>query len=209
MKVKNKILPQIIFLLFVSFFQLSEGIAASVKAVSMYEMLQASQFVFEGTVQSIEAKEGNNKRIYTYVTFAIQDIIKGRYLAKTITLRFMGGTVGDVAMVISDMDFLETGEHGIYFVESLKRHQVNPLYGWQQGHFLVEPDGDTGTERILTRDKQPVTEIQRNSSGTSAQGPGGLSTGVARGLEIGPKGAEGMPLDQFKKVLREQLTGSR
>jgi len=209
MPVKNTTLLHILFLLFTGFFPLSDGIAASVKAVSMDEMAQASQFVFEGKVLAIEAKKVGNNRIYTYVTFAIQDIMKGQHIAKTITLRFLGGSVGDLAMVIADMELPEVGEHGIYFVESLKRHQVNPLYGWQQGHFLVESDKITGTERIVTKDKQPVTAILSSSSAASVQGPADLSTGVARGLAIGPKGAEGMTLAQFKKALREHMTGSR
>lgn len=175
----------------------------------MNEMAQSSQFVFEGKVLAIEARKGGNNRIYTYVTFAIQDIMKGQHIAKNITLRFLGGTVGDLAMVISDMEIPEKGEHGIYFVESLKRNQVNPLYGWQQGHFLVESDKITGAERVLTNDKQPVTAILSSSSAAAIHGPADLSTGVARGLAIGPKGTEGMTLGQFKKALHEHMTGSR
>lgn len=205
MTIKNKILPLIAILLFMSFIPISFGSAASVKEVSMDEMLSVCQFVFEGQVVSIEAKENSNKRIHTYVTFAIHDIIKGKHVSKNIILSFLGGTVGDVTMLVSDMNFPEIGEHGIYFVESLKRSQVNPLYGWKQGHFLVETDTATGTERVLTRNKQPVTEVRSDKQMASTQVPAGLSTGVARGLIVGRKGESGMTLDQFKKALREQL----
>ena len=72
---------------------ISNGNAASVREVSMDEMLQQSQFVFEGTVTAIEARENSQKRIHTYVTFEIKDIIKGEYHSNIITLRFLGGTV--------------------------------------------------------------------------------------------------------------------
>ena len=183
---------------------ISYGIAASVKEVSMGEMIQGCQFVFEGKVVSIEAKENSNKRIHTYVTFEIQEIIKGKHSGRNITLSFWGGTVGDVAMELH-----EIGEHGIYVVESLKRPQVNPLYGWKQGHFLVETDDETGTERVLTRSERPVTEVRSDKQMASPQGPAGLSTGVARGLTVGRKGDKGMPLGQFKKALREQLGASQ
>lgn len=185
---------------------ISYGNAASVREVAMTEMLQMCQLVFEGKVVSIEAKEDDRKRIHTFVTFEIQEIIKGEHSNKTITLSFLGGTVGDVTMMVGDMKFPEVGEHGIYFVESLKRTQVNPLYGWSQGHFLVETD-ETGTERVLSRSRHPVTEVRSNTEITVTQVPAGLSTGVARGLTLGhEQGTKGLTLGEFKKALHERLS---
>ena len=186
------------------------GNAASVRQVSMDEMLQQCQFVFEGKVTDLEAKENNQKRIHTYVTFAIQEVIKGEYPSDTITLSFLGGTVGDVTMAVSDMKFPQVGEHGIYFVESLERVQVNPLYGWSQGHFLVEPD-DSGTDRVMTSSKHPVTEVASDrpvKSLNSSQDPAqALSKGVARGLTLAEENqaTRGLSADEFKKVLQERM----
>jgi hypothetical protein len=47
------------------------GHASSVREVSLNEMIQKSQFVFEGTVTVIEARGNSQKRIHTYVTFEI------------------------------------------------------------------------------------------------------------------------------------------
>ena len=184
---------------------ISYGNAASVREVTITEMLQECQFVFEGKVVSTEAKEDSNKRIHTFVTFGIQEIIKGEHPDNTITLSFLGGTVGDVTMMVSEMKLPEVGEHGVYFVESIKRRQMNPLYGWSQGHFLVEAD-DTGTERILTRSKQPVTEVRSNTQMNTTTPPVRLSTGVARGLTLGrEQGAKGLTPGEFKKALHERL----
>jgi len=184
---------------------ISSGNAASVKEVTMVEMLQVSQFVFEGKVISSESQENSRQRIHTFVTFEIQEIIKGDYPMDSITLSFLGGTVGDVTLMVSDMNFPEVGEHGIYFVESIKRSQVNPIYGWSQGHFLVETDG-SGTDRVLTRNRQPVVEVKSDTQMTSTQFSTGLSTGVARGLTLGRKqNAEGLTLGEFKSALHERL----
>ncbi|GAB6192072.1 hypothetical protein [Desulfocastanea catecholica] len=185
---------------------MSYGNAATVREVTMTEMLQMCQLVFEGKVISIEAKEDDRNRIHTFVTFKLQEIIKGEHPNSTITLSFLGGTVGDVTMMVGDMKFPEVGEHGIYFVESMRRPQVNPLYGWSQGHFLVETD-ETGTERVLTRSRQPVTEVRSNTEITATQVPTGLSTGVARGLTLGQEQRnKGLTLVEFKKVLHERLS---
>jgi hypothetical protein len=186
---------------------ISYGNASSVLEVSLNEMLQQSQFVFEGTVTAIEARENSQKRIHTYVTFEIKDIIKGKYHSNIITLSFLGGTVGDVTMAVSGMRLPQEGEHGIYFVESLERLQVNPLYGWSQGHFIVERDV-TGSERIMTNRRLPITEVmdtmQDEQMTPDKERTQALSKGVVRDLVIA-KDKEGMTVDEFKRVLHERI----
>ncbi len=175
------------------------GHASSVREVSLNEMIQKSQFVFEGTVTVIEARGNSQKRIHTYVTFEITDVIKGEYPRKTITLRFLGGTVGGVTLAVSDMQLPQEGEHGIYFVESLERLQVHPLYGWSQGHFIVEHDA-TGIQRIMTNRRLPVTAVMDKMQ----DGQQELSKGVVRDFVI-EKSKKGLTVDEFKRVLHERM----
>jgi len=193
---------------------ISFGHASSVREVSMNEMLQQSQFVFEGMVTATEARENSQKRIHTYVTFEITDIIKGEYRSNIITLRFLGGTVNDVTMVVSDMRLPQKGEHGIYFVESLERFQVNPLYGWSQGHFIVEPDG-TGNQRVMTNRRLPVTGVMAykpdESMTPGKEGIQALSKGVLRDLAVAQEGEDkkGMTVDEFKSALHKRMGSNR
>jgi hypothetical protein len=205
-----KILSLIAILVCLLLIPISHTHAASVRQVTMDEMLQQCQFVFEGKVLALESKENSQKRIHTYVTFEIQDIIKGEYSSGTITLSFLGGTVGDVTMGVSDMKVPQLAERGIYFVESLERSQVHPLYGWSQGHFLVQPD-ETGIDRVMTSNEQPVTEVMKDMSVeqmNSSQEPVPLlSKGVARGVKFAlkDKGNKGLTAEGFKKILREKM----
>jgi len=193
---------------------ISNGYASSVREVSMDEMLQQSQLVFEGTVTAVKGRENSQKRIHTYVTFEVKDTIKGDYPGDTLTLRFLGGTVGDVTMKVSDMRLPQEGEHGIYFVESLERFQVNPLYGWSQGHFIVEYD-DTGIRRIMTNRRLPVVGIRDYMlDGKITQGESRvpvLSKGVARDIIVAQerKDNKGMLVDEFKKVLYMRMGKSQ
>jgi hypothetical protein len=188
----------------------SDGNATSVREVSVDEMLRQSQFVFEGTVTAVEARENSQKRIHTYVTFEIKDIIKGAYHGNVITLRFLGGTVGDVTMAVSDMRLPQQLEHGIYFVESLERDQVNPLYGWSQGHFIVQRDA-VGGERVMTNGRLPVTGVMDSMPDEqmtpTKDGTQALSRGVSRGVVVGheEKGDVGLTVVEFKKVLHERM----
>ena len=206
----NAILKFSAFYMLLCLMPISIGNATSVREVSMDELLQQSQFVFEGTVTAIEARQNSQKRIHTYVTFEITDIIKGEYPDNIITLRFLGGTVDDVTMVVSDMQLPQEGEHGIYFVESLERFQVNPLYGWSQGHFIVERDG-TGSERVMTNRGLPVTGVMDYMS-DEPKTPGkermhDLSRGVVRDLVVAQEGEDNkaMTVDEFKKGLHKRM----
>lgn len=203
----TRFLPAIlgVFLFLVA---IPNGFAASVRQVNIDEMLEQCQFVFEGNVVSVEARENSQKRIHTYVTFEIRDVIKGDYPSDSITLSFLGGTVGDVTMAVSDMKFPQIDEHGIYFVESLSKAQVHPLYGWSQGHFLVEAD-DSGLDRVMTNSREPVTGLEGGGAveqmkSEPLQGP---SKGVASGLTLAQtkKEIRGLTADEFKTALHERM----
>jgi len=206
-KIKQlKVIP-VFIVMFLFLLPISYLDAASVRAVSMDELLQKSQFVFEGTVTGIEAKEKNQKRIHTYVTFNISEIIKGEYADNVITLRFLGGTVGDNSMSVSDQRIPQVGEQGIYFVESLESFQINPFYGWSQGHFILQRDL-SGAQRVMTNRGLPVRGVIDNSQSNmispeevSAQP---LSNGVATSIMVDmEKNVEnGMTADDFKTILR-------
>jgi hypothetical protein len=139
----------------------------------------------------------------------IKDIIKGEYHSN-ITLRFLGGTVGDLTLAVTDMRLPQQGEHGIYFVESLERFQVNPLYGWSQGYFIVERDA-TGSERVMTNRRLPITGVmdylpdeQMTPSKERIQV---LSKGILRDLVVAQEENDnrGMTVDEFKQVLHKRM----
>jgi hypothetical protein len=187
------------------------GHAASVRQVTLNEMLAACPLVFEGRVTAVEAQEDSRGgRIHTYVTFEVQDVIKGEDPGSFITLRFLGGRMGDVTMTVSDMTMPRAGERGIYFVESLERFQAHPLYGWSQGHFIVVPDS-AGTDRVMTGTGHPVTGIDGDVTQDPADSqPGPVSdpkTGVAAGVYFARENMEpdGLTPEEFKQMLRHRM----
>ncbi len=178
--------------------------ALSVKAVSVEELLGNSALVLEGQVTASESRPVEGTRlIQTCVRIEIAEVIKGHYPAGSLELCFLGGTLDDVTMRVAGMRYPELGETGIYFVESLDRLQVHPLYGGPQGHFLVVHDPATDEERVLTSGERPVVGVI-SSSGRATPG---LSTGAARGvLTADPPGiSNAMTKDDFKQSLRAIL----
>ena len=56
------------------------------------------------------------------------------------------------------------GEQGIYFVEGMPpRRLINPLYGWHQGHYLIERDA-RGVEKVRRMDAEVNIYPQRERS---------------------------------------------
>lgn len=210
MKPQKQRLLTVLALVLTSLQSFSTGYGASVLKITMDEMLTGSELVFVGRVLSVESKQTAPKRIHTFVICEIKEIIKGEYPAQTISLRFLGGTVGNLTMAISDSQVPLDGEQGIYFVESLDRDQVHPLYGWSQGHFTVAVD-ETGTNRVMTSKNQPVTGVcfdaesvqQTNREKNSKAFSTGVATGIT--LEQNQEETKGMPLNEFKQALRERL----
>lgn len=133
--------------------------ATTVLEVDLEKVAANSELIFQGRVISKETRDSSTGKPFTYFKFKIDDIIKGTYADKVIELGFMGGPQGDFTLTVSDMRMPEVGENGIYFVESLSKQQVNPLYGWHQGHYLILPENPCGVEKVtpVTQSKSALT----------------------------------------------------
>lgn len=173
--------------------------ASSVEQVSMAEVTKGSELVFRGLVIETRGVREGTTAIFTRVTFQVLDVFKGPKVPEQIELDFMGGKLGTLELSVADMRYPRIGESGIYFVESLKRKQVHPLYGWQQGHFLVSRD-PSGTERVRTAYDKPVTSILSDGPARAAQ-----SEIIARGVLTVQSASlnEGMTVSEFKRRIQE------
>ncbi len=179
---------------------------STVRQTSAREMLAQCELVFEGRVMHAESRMNpGGTSIHTYVTFEILDAIKGVWPAQTIELSFLGGTVDGRTLSVPGMKVPRLGEQGIYFVESPTRDQVNPFYGWAQGHLrLIRSKG--GALNVLTADGVPVIGIDDTQRGRRGE----ISRGVAVGLVVDPDAPDeaGMRSEEVKRILRDWLKRS-
>jgi hypothetical protein len=181
----------------------SLSIATSIRAVTFEELVQYSEFVFEGRVIAVESVIPINRRIpHTCVLFEISEVFKGIHSDDTIELCFLGGITGEYTVQISNMQYPKLDEKGIYFVKSLSSQYANPLYGWKQGHFLIETDPHTSKEHVMTADRQSVTGITMEE-----EPPFGLSTDVAVGVKTTDRlqMEKSWTVNEFKQNLRSML----
>ena len=93
---------------------------------------------------------------------------------------------GPYAVVVADMQMPEIGELGIYFVETLSEQQIHPLFGWQQGHYLIIINSQTGRETVI-----PIQKDTETVKGRAA------------------RIQEGIPLKVFKQNIRDVVEGAQ
>jgi hypothetical protein len=181
--------------------------AASVARVGTIDLVDNSRLVFHGTVLShLVGRSAETGDIVTRVTFDVHDTLKGRPPGDMVELQFLGGSLNGETLSVSDLTVPPIGEEGIFFVEQLDHPQVNPLYGWWQGEFLVRHDA-AGRKVVHTHELEPVYDFAPRT----ALERRGLSVGAAEGVVTSPAvpSAPALSLDDFKSRLRGMLGNGR
>lgn len=122
------------------------------------ELVGNAQMIFEGTVVDVRSDwtgEGAQRHIESLVTFNVKESIKGNASGK-VTLKMMGGTVGDQTMEVTDAPKFKVGDHDVLFVEN-NGTQFIPLVGIMHGRFRVQRD-DSGAEVVMTNEGTALSD---------------------------------------------------
>ena len=140
-------------------------------------LVRRAQVIFEGEVTGVQSQwigEGAQHRIATFVTFKVDDALKGDP-GTSYTIRMLGGTVDGETMQVSDAPKFQMGDHDLLFVENNGR-QFIPLVGIQHGRFRIKKDPN-GQETIMTGEAQPLADVSQlgTSEAAIAQGRHALS----------------------------------
>src|SRR5215207_11195448 len=87
--------------------------ATSVVPPNFAELVGEADAIYRGRVTAVQPRrverpDGNGSVIKTFVTFAVERVLKGAD-QKEVTLEFLGGTVGDDSMTVSGMPKFNVG----------------------------------------------------------------------------------------------------
>ncbi len=104
-------------------------------------------------------------------------------------------------------------ESGVYFVESLHASQVNPLVGWSQGHFLIEPQAG-GEAGVLTAHHEPVLAVDAADAAPVTAAMNTFSKGVAKGVVVqealsAQAASRPLSVEEFKRSVRALVAESQ
>ncbi len=135
----------------------SQADATTLMRQSLSDLAKGSEVIFEGQAVSRAVEplpDGQGAR--TCVNFRVIEMIAGSRPGSTIRLCFLGGMLNGQGFGVSGMNYPAVGEHGVYLVESTGQPLVNPLIGWDQGHFLVAKDPVSGILKMTTADHRRI-----------------------------------------------------
>jgi len=156
-----KLLRSLIVLSFVSL-TLASARATTVIPPTFDELVTRAETIFEGTVTGLRSEwtgEGSNRHIVTYVSFKVEDAIKGATGAD-YTIRMFGGTVDGHTMEVSDAPRFKVGDRDILFVEN-NGTQFIPLVGIMHGRFHVQVDATGANEKIAKDNGATVADAAK------------------------------------------------
>ena len=136
--------------------------ATSVEPPEFPALVSLADAIYRGRVTAVESRRldqpGNRPLIRTYVTFAVERTLKGAE-RPAVVLDFLGGTVGDLTLEVSDMPVFTIGDHNIVFVQGNGR-QFCPLVAVMHGRYRIEHDA-TANRDIITRENHlPLNRAQ-------------------------------------------------
>ncbi len=110
------------------------------------DLVDQAELIFVGTVLHAEpVLTGDGAFAFTYVTFEVEDALKGSARDRRLTLRFAGGELEEVSYDVVGIPRFAPGGRHLLFVEGNGRLGV-PLVGWGQGRldFAAHPlSGET------------------------------------------------------------------
>jgi len=125
------------------------------------QLVAEAELIFQGTVTEFHSEwigEGAEHRIVTFVTFAIEDAIKGA-AGNSYTIRMLGGTMDGQTMEVSDAPRFKVGDRDILFVEH-NGTQFIPLVGIMHGRFHVLKD-ENGRESVAKDTGAPLANLAK------------------------------------------------
>jgi hypothetical protein len=159
---------------------LSRASATTVIPPTFEQLVGQAEFIFQGTVtniQSVWTGEGAQRHIETYVTFQVEENVKGE-AGSSYTIQMLGGTIGDETLEISDTPKFKVGDRDILFVEH-NNDQFVPLVGIGYGRFHVQRDEQTGRDVLLSDEGEAVRDLTQLGRDQKAATIGNVSQGIS------------------------------
>jgi hypothetical protein len=174
--------------------------ATTVIPPTFEEMTDRAELIFVGKVVNSRAEwrtAGTNRVIFTLVEFERQEVLKGE-AGVSVTLQFLGGTIGDVTLEIAGVPKFKTGDREVLFVEG-NGVQFCPLVGVFHGKFGVRKDEKAGRDILVMHNGKTLRDVAEIGAGVGAEfGPKRAKLSI-------PANAEPLSVDDFKSKIHDRL----
>jgi len=122
--------------------------ATTVQKFTLKELATKSNAIVMARVEDQSSRQdAGNKEIYTYITVSVLESVKGAKGEKTITIRQLGGSVGNLISAVPGMPSFKAGEEVVLFLSAKDRAGYPWVMGLQQGKYSIVTD-DSGMKSV-------------------------------------------------------------
>lgn len=130
------------------------SLATTVEKLTFDQVVERADSVVVAKVTGKSSAWDAHRRIWTTVTFNVEEVISGNPDGRTITRKFLGGEVNGLTMKVGEMPVFNVGEKVVLFSYD-KQGLYCPLVGWNQGKYIVEKL-PSGQEVVLNSRRKPA-----------------------------------------------------
>jgi len=161
--------------------------ATTVQKFSLKDLTTKSNAIVMAKVEDQSSRQDpGNKEIYTYITISVLQSVKGAQGEKTITIRQLGGTLGNLISVVPGMPSFKNGEEVVLFLSAKDGAGYPWVMGLQQGKYSIVTD-DNGLKHVRNeldglRMLSPNGSINESNKVSSDQPLGAFLDGIKTDL---------------------------
>jgi hypothetical protein len=163
----------------------SMAVATTVQKMSLRDLAKKSDAIVLASVEDQSARYDSRKEIFTYITLRVLEPVKGPKKGDVITIRELGGTVGNIASIVPGTPSFKVGEEVVIFLTGKDTAGYPWVMGLEQGKYSV------------TTDERGEKHVRNEIGGLTVVSPGGKAPEA--------DGAAAQPLQAFLDGLRTQL----
>lgn len=140
--------------------------ATTLVRMSVAQMSHAAQAIVRA--RCLEKSTGwDAGEIWTFTSFDVQEVWQGSAPAR-ITVRLLGGRVGNLTSSVSGVPRFRSGEEVVLFLERTARGDFS-VVSWEQGTFRIHREAATGVENV-TQDSALFATFDPNNRQFEATG---------------------------------------
>ena len=181
----QRILPAACFA--VALFFVSMADATTIARMSLAQMSQAAALIVRArcTGNSVAVDAGE---IWTFTSFDVEETLRGNAPSQ-VTVRLLGGSLGNITSHVSGIPRFRPGEDVILFLQPTQRGDFS-VVSWEQGTFRIRR-APSGTQSYVTQDTASFPTFDPATRQFRA-------TGIRH-----------MPLEKFREQLQALLRNAR
>jgi hypothetical protein len=145
------------------------GLAANATVLldmDVEDLAAAAPLVVTGEVNQVRSEFNKDRtKIYTRILITPDEVLKGPAVGGVVTIKILGGQVGDLVAHMPGAPEFEVGERVLVFLEPRKDGDGHLTVGMCQGKFKLFIAPETGEEMALRQSPGPGVKLAGERSG--------------------------------------------